>query len=396
MGQTEVSDAEVVEVIDGEAVDADEPGVEVVAPDKAVTEARNLPAVRAHDAVITRDEISVEDVVAQRDKIKQVMAKAMLPDVHYGTIPGTKGKPTLLKPGAETICVTFRLAPHYDSQRIFHDDGHLTVITSVRLEHIASGLTIATGEGLCTSREEKYAFRGGSRLCPSCGTANIKRSKFPPRASDYAGADPSHEPGWYCFAKTGGCGAQFAATDPAITSQSEEKQPNPNLADTWNTVMKMANKRALVAAVLNGTAASDIFTQDVEDFAGGGDPAETAAAATPAGASQPARRSGGSRPAGNATAAPTASAAKPPESQDKPKAGGRKPSERALGKMNALRGKLVKAGVFNDEIWHKALERDFGLKSSTEMNAQQVSTMIQRLELAEGHLTDEQKARLDG
>jgi hypothetical protein len=33
-----------------------------------------------------------------------------------------------------------------------------------------------------------------------------------------------------------------------------------------NTIMKMACKRALVAATLNATAASDIFTQDVEDM----------------------------------------------------------------------------------------------------------------------------------
>jgi hypothetical protein len=47
-----------------------------------------------------------------------------------------------------------------------------------------------------------------------------------------------------------------------------------------NTVLKMSNKRAMIAAILNGTAASDIFTQDVEDagtaaadvhdYAGGG------------------------------------------------------------------------------------------------------------------------------
>jgi hypothetical protein len=57
----------------------------------------------------------------------------------------------------------------------------------------------------------------------------------------------------------------FAADDPAITSQTEGRVPNPDLADTYNTVLKMADKRALIAAVLNGTAASDVFTQDVED-----------------------------------------------------------------------------------------------------------------------------------
>lgn len=395
MGHTEISDAH-VDVVEGEATEVDESGVEIVAPPEEIAEARNLPAVRAHDAVITRSEISVQDVVEQREKIKQVMSAAMTKDVHYGVIPGTGSKPTLLKPGAETICVTLRLAPHYKSQRIFHEGekaGHLTVISEVTLEHIPTGLVIATGEGLCTSLEDKYAFRGGARLCPACGTANIKRSKFAPRASDYEGASSNDPPGWYCFAKTGGCGANFKHDAPEIVGQSEEKQPNPNLPDTWNTVMKMANKRALIAAVLNGTAASDIFTQDVEDFAGASGGGENAAAAAPAGASQAPRSSGGSQPApagASDSGTPAASGGR-----GKPKAGGRWPSERARGKMNALRGKLIKAGLFSDETWHKALAKDFGVESSTELNAQQVSTMIQRLELAEANLTDEQKARLE-
>ena len=39
-----------------------------------------------------------------------------------------------------------------------------------------------------------------------------------------------------------------------------------NPADHYNTVFKMAKKRALVDAVLTTTAASDIFTQDLEDI----------------------------------------------------------------------------------------------------------------------------------
>ena len=38
-----------------------------------------------------------------------------------------------------------------------------------------------------------------------------------------------------------------------------------NPADYYNTVIKMADKRAIVAAVLYSTAASDTFTQDIED-----------------------------------------------------------------------------------------------------------------------------------
>ena len=39
-----------------------------------------------------------------------------------------------------------------------------------------------------------------------------------------------------------------------------------NPADYYNTVLKMAKKRAHVDAVLTATAASDIFTQDIEDM----------------------------------------------------------------------------------------------------------------------------------
>jgi hypothetical protein len=41
--------------------------------------------------------------------------------------------------------------------------------------------------------------------------------------------------------------------------------PNPDGADVVNTIQKMAQKRALVAATLIATSASEFFTQDVED-----------------------------------------------------------------------------------------------------------------------------------
>jgi hypothetical protein len=53
----------------------------------------------------------------------------------------------------------------------------------------------------------------------------------------------------------------------------ESKYRTLNPYDAKNTVEKMAEKRAFVAAVLLGTGASDIFTQDLEDLAylnGGG------------------------------------------------------------------------------------------------------------------------------
>lgn len=237
-----------------------------------VEEVQNLPAVRASEAIVARDEISVAEVVAQHDKIIAVMSAVMKEGIHYGKIPGIS-KPTLLKPGAESINVALRLAPDYASDKVFTDDGHLTVTAKCTLRHITTGLVIASGEGLCSSREQKYAYRQGGRSCPACGAAAIKKSKYPPRENDWPGASPSDPPGWFCFKKLEGCGANFRHDEEAIVSQTEGRVANPDLPDTWNTVLKMADKRALVAAVLNGTAASDVFTQDVEETGGGeGDP----------------------------------------------------------------------------------------------------------------------------
>jgi predicted RNA-binding Zn-ribbon protein involved in translation (DUF1610 family) len=161
--------------------------------------------------------------------------------------------------------VALRLAPDYESEKHF-DGDHLTVFAKCILRHIPTGLVIAAGEGLCTSKERKYGVRKAMRVCPECGEPQIRRSKFPPKPSDSTYIEGGeNEPGWYCWKKEGGCGANYVSDDSRITGQPEGEIPNPDLPDTWNTVLKMADKRALVAAVLNGTAASDVFTQDVED-----------------------------------------------------------------------------------------------------------------------------------
>ena len=225
---------------------------------------RQLPAVRESEAIVARGEISVEEIVAQKEKIRQVMESVMTPGVHYGLIPGVN-KPSLFKPGAEAIIVALRLAPHYDSEKIWHEDGHLTVVSKCTLRHIPTDLVIATGEGLCTTKENRYAFRQGERVCPFCGKAAIIKGK-----KEYGG-------GWVCFKKKDGCGEKWPDGTPEIEGQDVGRIPNPDIADTYNTVLKMADKRALIAAVLNGAAASDVFTQDVEDSpnAGGSSSPET-------------------------------------------------------------------------------------------------------------------------
>ena len=195
--------------------------------------------------------LTAGQVKAQVQLIQSVMKEVMQKDEHYGVIPGTN-KPTLLKAGAEKLCMTFRLDPQYEIVERY-DGDHLTITSRCLLYHIPTGRRYGSGMGSCSTRESKYAYRISARTCPTCGYAAIIKGK-----QEYGG-------GWVCFKKKDGCGAKFADGDAAIEAQAHGRTANEDLPDQYNTVLKMANKRSLVAATLNATAASDIFTQDMED-----------------------------------------------------------------------------------------------------------------------------------
>ena len=199
-------------------------------------------------------ELSVTDLLAQVRKIQDVMKNCMRENEHFGVIPGTN-KPTLLKPGAEKLNLVFRFDPQYDSVDRY-DGDHLTVKSKCTLFHIPTGMRIGSGEGSCSTKESKYAFRNAQIVCPQCGKETVIKGK-----EEYGG-------GYLCFTKKGGCGAKFP--DKEFEGAVLGKVANDNLADCYNTVLKMANKRSLISAVLNATAASDIFMQDLEDMADNG------------------------------------------------------------------------------------------------------------------------------
>ena len=199
---------------------------------------------------------SPQQVLDQVRRIQDVMKLAMKENEHYGVIPGTK-KPSLLKPGAEKLCLTFRFSPEYEvlpSSRF--DESFIIYDIRCKLIHIPTGTLVGTGLGSCNSREEKYRWRTSARQCPGCQSETIIKGK-----EEFGG-------GWFCYKKKGGCGAKFEEQEPRIIEQKEGRTINDNPWDQANTIEKMGCKRALVAAVLNATAASDIFTQDVEDFSG--------------------------------------------------------------------------------------------------------------------------------
>lgn len=201
--------------------------------------------------------MSVEDIVAQVTLIQTVMHRVMKEGEHYGTIPGCGEKKTLLQPGAQKLTMTFRLAPEYQIQEVNLDRGHKEYRVICTLKSMTNNAFIGQGVGCCSTMESKYRYRGGARKCPVCGKeAIVMGKKFKP-------SDP--EPGWLCWVKKGGCGEKWPKDEPIIVNQSTERVENENPADHYNTVLKMAKKRAFVDATITATAASDIFTQDIGD-----------------------------------------------------------------------------------------------------------------------------------
>jgi hypothetical protein len=86
---------------------------------------------------------------------------------------------------------------------------------------------LGEGIGECSSNEEKYKWRKAYDEEWNATPENRRRIKF---------------------------------------GKYKDKQVRTEPADVANTILKMAKKRAQVDAVITCTAASDIFTQDIEDL----------------------------------------------------------------------------------------------------------------------------------
>jgi hypothetical protein len=171
------------------------------------------------------------EIRADVNLIQEVMKAVMKRDVHFGVVPGTD-KPTLLKPGAEKLMVTFRL----NAEPVIEDLSGADEIRyriKVRITHQITKAEIGWGVGECSSNETKYKW-----MRPTC------KEEYDATPDDRRRIKFARGQGGKIF---------------------KNEQIRTNLSDAANTVLKMAKKRALVDAILTCTAASDIFTQDVED-----------------------------------------------------------------------------------------------------------------------------------
>ncbi len=190
-----------------------------------------------------------------RGVLKNYVRGNMKEGHHFSTKLGTQelAKPMLLQEGCRNICSLLKLffgEPKITEQWL--DGDHYRVRVHISL-HNAEGHQITSGDAICSTRETKYAYRMGQRLCPDCNQPTVRKDNKTPGG------------GWYCWKKEGvsnGCGAKFAANDEAISGQQSGRIDNPDKADVENTVLKMAIKRAKSAAVCDVPMVSEIFAPE--------------------------------------------------------------------------------------------------------------------------------------
>jgi len=191
------------------------------------------------DKMNSSDPLSYEDIRQNTILIKNMLEKVMRRDVDYGVIPGCGNKPSLLKPGAEKIMLMFKLGCFLkvDDQS---EPGIVKYVVRTTILHLPTNRELGIGVGMCSSDEEKYAWR--KAVCKEEFESlpeDKKRLKW--------------KPGWQ--------------GKPAYSIQ----QVRTNAADLGNTILKMAAKRSKIDGVITVTAASDILSQDADEIQTNGD-----------------------------------------------------------------------------------------------------------------------------
>lgn len=211
----------------------------------------HLPRTIEGETAVARISQSLDEMEA----IRTFVLKGLVEGIDFGKIPGCGDQPALLQPGAQKINMYLNV---YDDPEITATElgeGHVEYRVRTRLVSRVSDRTVGIGVGSCSTLETKYTWRTVGKTCPNCGAQAVFKG-----AEKFGG-------GYFCNRKKDGCGRNFRDADSVslLNSLPAGKVPNENIHDTRNTVLKMAVKRALVAASLSIAALSELFTQDIEE-----------------------------------------------------------------------------------------------------------------------------------
>jgi hypothetical protein len=196
-----------------------------------MNEEKNLAVAPSENAMVIEG-LSLDQAQKQFKNLQQFVRSQMRQDVDFGIIPGCK-KPSLWKSGAERLLFFHGLGCKLDStpgtienwESGFFNFSYRATVYNPRTQAV-----IATAEGSCNSKEAKYAYIW------------VTQNKVPRgmKVEDLVNKEVNGQNGKFLLYRL----------------------DNPDPFSLHNTISKMAQKRAMIAATLVACRASDIFTQD--------------------------------------------------------------------------------------------------------------------------------------
>jgi len=219
-----------------------------------------------------------------------IVRRELKDGLDFGVIPGTN-KPTLLKPGAEKLAKLLNCYDDYEIIERIEDWGKPLFRYLIRctLIEMSSGTKVSSGLGECNSYESKYRYRWieeenlplGVRkedLKSRDGRKTLFEFDFALEKRETTGKYGKPKEYWDAFDKAIKDGTARRTEKETKSGKkmfghemtigtTQYQAPNPDIFDQINTILKMAKKRALVDAALSAGRLSDLFTQDLEDFA---------------------------------------------------------------------------------------------------------------------------------
>lgn len=190
---------------------------------------KDLAVIDVRAQTLPAPVVNLQQWAQRRQQFNEWVNSQLKPGIDYGVIPGTD-KPSLWQPGAQKIAQFYGCAPKLT---VTYRDcnpatGYLYVEVTCQLVSLETGQVVGEGIGACSTYESKHRYRKE----------------------------------WW-NGKGEPTGGEWERTRNARYFRRIENQ---DMADQWNTVVKIAGKRGMVAAAANISAASERFTQDLEDL----------------------------------------------------------------------------------------------------------------------------------
>ena len=229
----------------------------------------------------------IKDIKSWYNDFVKLSKDVLKEGLDYGKIPGVE-KPTLLKPGAEKLRFVYRLQTdtskvestiEVDTDPPYVDYTYRTVVKSPDGQ-----MVLASCEGNANSYEKKFRYVWVKEEDLPEGVDQSKLEKRSNIVSEFDFAIVKAE----TTGKYGKPAEYWEKWKEAIKSGQAKKVKrkaasgkdfeayemgsylyrinNPDVMGLRNTIMKMAQKRSFVGAVMMATGASEFFTQDVEDM----------------------------------------------------------------------------------------------------------------------------------